>query len=406
MIEMNQNNKISWVTLRHAIAKQAGVTEKDALIFLNSLIVQLTNGLKQDKSVKINNLGTFRLVVVAPRKSIDVTTGEAIIIPSYNKVTFVPESSIREAMHPSKVEPILDANDPIKKLNEQADEIIDILADLGQGPKASNEEEVISPTDVPEESAVEEEVTQTSEDVVSEKDIQEEAVTVQVGEEAKEEEAVQIIEEVSSEPTIETSTITEVENTKEIEIAIESTTGNEPEPSTTEKKTMSVGKTIFVSIVAFCLLLVGLFFFLQHKVETWVETLREKTTAPQVETVVNVDSKKDVSQIEIAATVTDTPQIVPTKEIRSTDLVYEEFITTERMHKNSRLAWMAYRFYGNKDLWVFIYDANKDNLTSPHHIKVGTPIRVPKLNKELMDTNNPTTKQIVEELKNKFTSIQ
>ena len=404
MADINQNNKISWVALRHAIAKQAGVAEKDALIFLNSLVVQLTKGLKQDKSVKINNLGTFRLVVVAPRKSIDVTTGETIIIPSYNKVTFVPESSIREAMHPAKVEPLLDANDPIKKLNEQADEIIDILADLGQGPKAAAEEEPVSMAPVQEENTVEE-VTEMPEASAHVEEVQEEVATQAAEEDVEQPEEITETSKTEEE-SVETVAIPEAETIQETEVVDEQTAPHEEVTIATEKKSMSVGKTIVLSIVAFCLLLVGLFFFMQHKVETWVETLREKTASQQVETVAKEVSKTDVSQIEIAATVTDTPQIAPVEEMRATDLVYEEFITTEHMHKNSRLAWMAYRFYGNKDLWVFIYDANKDHLSSPNYIKVDTPIRVPKLSKELMDTNHPTTKKIIEELKNKFASIQ
>ena len=78
--------KLSWSELRRALAVRAGVSEKTAGAFLNGLVNQLINGLKSDKQVKINGLGTFKLQAVAPRKSVNVSTGEEIIIEGYNKL--------------------------------------------------------------------------------------------------------------------------------------------------------------------------------------------------------------------------------------------------------------------------------------------------------------------------------
>ena len=143
-------DKLSWSELRHALAQRANVSEKVANTFLNAMNAQLVEALKQDKQVKINGLGTFRLQAVAPRKSVNVTTGEAIIIEGYNKIAFAPEASIKEMIEGRNVKaqplsaltqtnaeteaPVSDGIDPLKKLNEQANEIIDILADLGQAP--------------------------------------------------------------------------------------------------------------------------------------------------------------------------------------------------------------------------------------------------------------------------------
>ena len=59
--------KLSWSELRRAIATRAGVNEKTAGVFLNALTSQLLEGLRTDKAVKINGLGTFKLQAVAPR---------------------------------------------------------------------------------------------------------------------------------------------------------------------------------------------------------------------------------------------------------------------------------------------------------------------------------------------------
>ena len=56
--------KLTWTELRRALATRAGVSEKKAGAFLNALQVQLVEALKQDKQVKINGLGTFKLQAV------------------------------------------------------------------------------------------------------------------------------------------------------------------------------------------------------------------------------------------------------------------------------------------------------------------------------------------------------
>ena len=89
-------NKLSWTELRRALAIRAGVSEKEANLFLTALNSQLIEALKTDKQVKINGLGIFRLQGVAPRKSVNVTTGEEIIIEGYNKIVFVPEAGVKE----------------------------------------------------------------------------------------------------------------------------------------------------------------------------------------------------------------------------------------------------------------------------------------------------------------------
>ena len=66
-------------------------------------------------------------------------------------------------------------------------------------------------------------------------------------------------------------------------------------------------------------------------------------------------------------------------------------ITIEPMHKNSRLAWMAMRYYGAKIYWPYLYDANKDCINNPNDIEVGTPIRVPRLTEAQLDTTLEST---------------
>ena len=167
-------DKLSWTELRRAVASRAGVNEKTAGVFLNALTSQLLRGLRADKMVKINGFGTFKLQAVAPRKSVNVKTGEEIVISGYNKIVFMPEVGVKELVErgdskvesgKSKVEST--EINPLKKLGEQAEEIVDLLADLGQDPKQSEKRKEKSEKVKPE-PAVEPEPTPEPEPVVVE----------------------------------------------------------------------------------------------------------------------------------------------------------------------------------------------------------------------------------------------
>ena len=132
------NDKLTWVELRKAVAETANTSEQEAGQFLNALLDAILTGLKEDKQVKVKGVGTFALKAVAPRKSVNIATGETITIEGYNKLTFNAESVLKENVEKRLEQPKTEAimadlnNDPIKKLGEQADEIVDILAELGQ----------------------------------------------------------------------------------------------------------------------------------------------------------------------------------------------------------------------------------------------------------------------------------
>ena len=130
-------NKLSWTELRRALASRAGVSEKEANAFLNAFNAQLVEALKADKQVKINGLGTFKLQAVAPRKSVNVKTGAEITIEGYNKIAFTPEAGVKELVESNQSSEVSHSAevDPLKKLGAQAEEIVDILGELGQSPK-------------------------------------------------------------------------------------------------------------------------------------------------------------------------------------------------------------------------------------------------------------------------------
>ena len=161
------NDKLTWLELRKAVAEYANTSEPEVGKFLNALLDSVLEGLKNDRQVKIKGLGTFSLKAVAPRKSVNIATGETFTIEGYNKLSFSAESILKENVEKRLEQPKTDAimaelnNDPLKKLGEQADEIIDILAELGQAvnttgnDKNGHEQETVIEVNNEEEQAVE-----------------------------------------------------------------------------------------------------------------------------------------------------------------------------------------------------------------------------------------------------------
>jgi nucleoid DNA-binding protein len=69
--------------------------------------------------------------------------------------------------------------------------------------------------------------------------------------------------------------------------------------------------------------------------------------------------------------------------------VYTEYIASERIKEGSRLTIMSRKYFKSKDFWVYIYEANKEKISNPDEIAIGTLIRIPKLDPRLIDITNP-----------------
>ena len=67
---------------------------------------------------------------------------------------------------------------------------------------------------------------------------------------------------------------------------------------------------------------------------------------------------------------------------------YTEFIDTVTLNEGSRLTWISLKYLGHKDFWVYIYEANTDVISNPNSIRIGTQLRIPKLNPALIDISN------------------
>lgn len=85
--------------LANVLEEQHQLSKSEAEFFIPLLVDVLTTGLKADKQVKIKGLGTFKVTSVNARESVDVNTGERIIIEGREKISFTPEPVLRDKVN-------------------------------------------------------------------------------------------------------------------------------------------------------------------------------------------------------------------------------------------------------------------------------------------------------------------
>ncbi|MDR2955160.1 MAG: HU family DNA-binding protein [Prevotella sp.] len=93
------NERLVLQDLIDILAKKQDITKKDAELFLRELVAVISETIEANDSVKIKDLGTFKLVKVNARRSVDVNTGEAIEIPAHYKLSFTPDKLLKEAVN-------------------------------------------------------------------------------------------------------------------------------------------------------------------------------------------------------------------------------------------------------------------------------------------------------------------
>lgn len=91
--------KITQVELAARMAKRTGFTKQDSENFVRMFFETIREGLLQDKLVKVKGLGTFKLIEVSDRESVNVNTGERIRIVGHTKVSFTPDNSLRDQVN-------------------------------------------------------------------------------------------------------------------------------------------------------------------------------------------------------------------------------------------------------------------------------------------------------------------
>ena len=157
------------VTIQEIASKliaQNGLSKKEATLFVNMMFDLIREALEREKMVKVKGLGTFKIIDVESRESVNVNTGERVLIEGHNKITFTPDALMKELVNKpfSQFETVVlndgvDFKEPDKEetaeetpvIEESESEIDEIpLVDFASGEVSDKTQEEISDEDIPE----------------------------------------------------------------------------------------------------------------------------------------------------------------------------------------------------------------------------------------------------------------
>lgn len=406
------NEKITIQDIANSLKEKQGLTKKDAELFVKSMFDIMKEALASDKYVKVKGLGTFKLTEVESRESINVNTGERFEIQGHTKISFTPDTTLKEQINKpfSHFETVIlndgvDFEDiPTENLEPQPEETevatkeqeVVELVEIVQPEETTIETPStpdVEPTEEPKEETIEETIEETVEEIIEEPVIEEPTTEEPVVEqettlENEPEETLPIEEPV---PTEETPAIPE-----ETVVATETSTQEQAKP-TEEKKTSAV----LMGIIVF-LLLVILFgaYWLFFKPETATQTIpsvpvqQETTIAVQTSPEANQPSEEpslEPKQEEGASPATEPkitaiePLPTPVKNERVpslADTLEYKIIGTKSLYtlqSGETIIKASVKFFGSKKYWPYIAIYNRDVIKNVDNVPVGTQIKIPEL---------------------------
>ena len=362
--------KLTIQDIAKVLVEKSGLTQKEANKFATEMFSIIQQRLEEDELVKIKGFGTFKIINVEARESVSVRTGERVMIDSHAKVTFTPDTVMKELVNKpfSQFETVV-LNDGV--------EFDDVAED--------NEEEVAPVEDVI--SPVEETPVVEKPQVVEEPQVEE---TPQIEEELQVEEEPQIEEEP------------QVDETPMVTLAEDEPVEDEPvEEESSWKKWLW---TVAVVSVLMGLSAYGGYYYAMQKMSA------QKTETAKIKKDKVVAPEKPVDSVAVAKdTVVVAPVEVAKTEVKVEEPAKKEETVKQEMKepaeepdpyaaKDERVRLGAYRIVGTAEevkvlpgqtfysicrahlgpdmqCYVEVYN----NLPKDPKIKEGQVIKIPKL---------------------------
>ena len=404
------NQKITFPELIELLARKQKCSKRDAENFLRELVQLMTDVISSGESLRINSLGTFKSVWVEARASVNVQTGEPYLIPGHYKLSFTPTKQVRDIINEPfacfTVE-VLPDDAPI--LQENIDEMAtqeapELTVAVGcVVTEEKNKEVELSQEERVEEHAQECVQTPIEETIVEENtdeirletslpeidEVQQENEEQPIAKdntdvvEETESEITQNIEEKSPIAEIIDETVEEEVQTRpytEGDVSDENETQNSlyeetnaEENKSSYRKGLWTGILVATTIFAATMILLYLYF----------TRYSEYAMKDEPRQVVAIDTVHDtLIVVDTVATEQDTLAVdtnVLVDAVLPTQTVYATQVDTIR--SGVFLTNISLRHYGHKAFWVYIYEENKDIISNPDLIPIGTVVTIPPAEK-------------------------
>ncbi len=365
--------KINLQELTSLLSDKAGISKKEADAFLREFFGLMTDSLIEDKIVKIRSLGTFKLTEVEARESVNVRTGERVLIPAHPKVSFSAEKALSEII-----------NKPYEHLESKPSERDAVIINNEEKVKESEEQtEKVKE----EQGKVFEEQTKTVEEPHNFQGQEHFSSTIthetqKVGEKKVEKETTKIFRKEAD--------ITEDKSGNDLNIEEhnikEDIDDDDIAEDTIRRKKKQIKTVVFTFLIV--ALLIAIFYFLSRETGDTISPsayLTPKTTT---------SSAPKGNKIEVADnnSIEDTIIINPQDTIAP---IKDTFLPGKKRKTKvgERLTMISFEEYGDVVFWIYIYEENKHIISKDNYVKAGVDIIIPPADKYDIDVKNPMSLQ-------------
>ena len=418
------NERLTIQDLTDLLAAKHSMTKKDAEAFVKEFFLLIEQALESENTVKIKGLGTFKLIDVDSRESVNVNTGERFQIKGHTKVSFSPDANLRDTInkpfaHFETV--VLNENTvledtPIEETEEEesGEEVIPTVIPEPIEPQSQpkeEEKEEMSLTEI--QPIVEPRSIEPQSVVVEPKTVPVEKKEIITAEEIIEQELLRA--NLKPESTIVLSQEGKNEMKKGAEVAqtaIQPTPQkNIPDSSVKEKSPVPYLITIIILVLLLCggvvlfIYYPDLFSSSSDKNALDMPPVTTQPVKPEVQLsdTIEQDSVKDIKPDSPKTSITPTP-VVPQKKEAVTPAKTENKVIRQQpstsvyldsasykitgtktkytVKEGETLTRVSLRFYGTKAMWPYIVKHNPDVIKNPNNVPYGTTIKIPELTKE------------------------
>ena len=418
------NERLTIQDLTDLLAAKHSMTKKDAEAFVKEFFLLIEQALESENTVKIKGLGTFKLIDVDIRESVNVNTGERFQIKGHTKVSFSPDANLRDTInkpfaHFETV--VLNENTvledtPIEETEEEesGEEVIPTVIPEPIEPQSQpkeEEKEEMSLTEI--QPIVEPRSIEPQSVVVEPKTVPVEKKEIITAEEIIEQELLRA--NLKPESTIVRSQEGKNEMEKGAEVAqtaIQPTPQkNIPDSSVKEKSPVPYLITIIILVLLLCggvvlfIYYPDLFSSSSDKNALDMPPVTTQPVKPEVQLsdTIEQDSVKDIKPETPKTSLTPTT-VVPQKKEAVTPAKTENKVIRQQpstsvyldsasykitgtktkymVKEGETLTRVSLRFYGTKAMWPYIVKHNPDVIKNPNNVPYGTTIKIPELTKE------------------------
>lgn len=370
------NNKITFPELVDKIAELTNTSKRVSELFLKELFGVIKERLEQGESVKIKNLGTFKITEIAARKSVNVNTGEEMEIPSHRRVSFTPDKSLAEAVNtPFEGFETIVLDDDIteKELEESAElgvrneELGVVSEELGveSAELDDSEEEILPPVFVEkEEEVISAELGIRSEECDDNVELGVRSAELDDSEEVKDESEYSVELGVRNE---------ECDDSAELGVRSEEL-GNGGDVRSEKRKSFIWG--FLGGIVTFIVIGCIAIAVCDNCFGDFVPYGEKENVTAAVITSKELTGTAKIMSDTVAQKVVEPVAEIPT-------------IVTDTVRVNYYLTKMSRKYYGRYEFWVYIYEENKDKIKNPNKVAPGLVVVIPPASKYGIDKNDP-----------------